>query len=217
VKTIPSHITRKDTVGELMSGHILSNMLNRMMIMAIAGINIISCNSPSSGDKETIPQIFFNASEVNIKTQQGISYINKKPAHGYLFLLQKKDTVLLEGYINGKKNGRCFSKYSNLRYQSIQYFINGKAEGLHQSWWENGKIKQLAEYNKDVFDGSLKEWNQDGMITRDNHYINGHEAGKQRLWYDNGKLRANYVIKDGRMYGLSGTMNCFNATEKNKL
>ena len=77
-------------------------------------------------------------------------------------------------------------------------------------------MKQKANYTNDVFDGTLKEWSFNGILTRGNQYVDGQEKGKQQLWYDNGKLRANYVVKEGRIYGLAGTMNCFNAAERKK-
>ena len=43
---------------------------------------------------------------------------------------------------------------------------------------------------------------------RDSHYAPGHEAGSQRMWYADGTLRANYVARDGRRYGLMGAKGC---------
>ena len=157
---------------------------------------------------------FYNADSVEVLTKQGITYINKQTANGYLFLLSAdKDTLRKEEYVNGKKQGICYSKYPNLQYQYLQNYVNGRMEGIQKTWWENGKLKQEANYKNDVFHGKLKEWSHTGMLMRDNNYVSGQETGKQQLWYDNGKLRANYVVKNGRIYGLSGTMNCFNAVE----
>lgn len=159
----------------------------------------------------------YNADSVDLFTKQGITYINKQIASGYLFLLSSdKDTMQKEGYINGKKQGVCYKKYPNHHYQYLHNYINGKMEGLQKTWWENGNLKQEATYKNDIFHGKLKEWSFNGIFMRDNNYMNGQEEGKQRLWYYNGKLRANYVVKKDRIYGLSGTMNCFNAVENKK-
>jgi antitoxin component YwqK of YwqJK toxin-antitoxin module len=45
------------------------------------------------------------------------------------------------------------------------------------------------------------------------NYQKGHEEGEQKWWYDNGKIKANYIIKDGRRYGLLGTKNCINVSD----
>ena len=191
-----------------------------MIIVAIAGLSgliIIACNSHSS-NMDSIIKNYFHINEAIGRTHKGITYINGNVANGYLIQINaNNDTLFLEAYINGRKQGTCYAKYPNLQYQSLQYFENGKAEGLQQTWWENGRLKEEAYYKNDVFHGKFKEYDTNGMLTRDNNYVDGHEEGKQKMWYDNGKLRANYVVKNGRIYGLSGTMNCFNAVEKKKL
>ena len=39
-------------------------------------------------------------------------------------------------------------------------------------------------------------------------YVDGKEAGAQRMWNEDGTLRANYVIKEGRRFGLLGSKPC---------
>jgi antitoxin component YwqK of YwqJK toxin-antitoxin module len=53
----------------------------------------------------------------------------------------------------------------------------------------------------------------DGKLIHLANYKNGQEEGTQKLWYDNGKIRANYVIKNGKRYGLLGTKNCINVSD----
>ena len=45
------------------------------------------------------------------------------------------------------------------------------------------------------------------------NYYNGKEQGSQKVWYNNGKIKSNYVVKDGRRYGLLGTKNCTNVKD----
>jgi antitoxin component YwqK of YwqJK toxin-antitoxin module len=45
------------------------------------------------------------------------------------------------------------------------------------------------------------------------NYKKGHEDGQQQWWYDNGKIKANYIIKNGRRYGLRGTKKCINVSD----
>src|SRR5439155_11394424 len=40
------------------------------------------------------------------------------------------------------------------------------------------------------------------------HHHEGHELGQQQMWNPDGTIRSNYVIKDGRRYGLVGAMGC---------
>lgn len=162
-----------------------------------------------------IKRLYYKADSVTVMNRQGFTYINNSIANGYVIHLNPaNDTLMLVGYVNGKKQGRCYTRYHDRDYQSVENFINGKAEGEQWKWWENGTLKYEAYFKNDVFDGRLREWNSEGTLMRDNHYRNGQEEGKQSMWYDNGKLRANYVVRNGRAYGLTGTMNCSNAIEK---
>ena len=58
--------------------------------------------------------------------------------------------------------------------------------------------------------GEFKEWYFSGLLGKQFHYVNGQEEGSQRLWWDNGTVRANYVIRNGKKYGLIGLVTCSN-------
>jgi antitoxin component YwqK of YwqJK toxin-antitoxin module len=45
---------------------------------------------------------------------------------------------------------------------------------------------------------------------KDFNYKKGYENGSQRMWWSDGKIRANYVIKNGKKYGLLGYKICVN-------
>ena len=62
----------------------------------------------------------------------------------------------------------------------------------------------------DKYEGEFKEWYSSGLLGKDFHYVKGQEEGSQRLWWDNGTVRANYVIRDGKKYGLIGMKLCTN-------
>jgi len=42
------------------------------------------------------------------------------------------------------------------------------------------------------------------------HYTAGHEDGVQQLYREDGSLYANYIVRDGRKYGLTGEKECAN-------
>lgn len=188
----------------------LSVLVNLLIVVACSAVR----KEETVTNSFMIKRLYYKADSVKVMNKQGVSYTNDNLANGYIIRLNPAhDTIMLTGYVNGKKQGRCYTRFPNRRYQSVEHFINGKAEGRQQKWWENGQLKYEAYFKNDVFDGRLLEWNPNGVLMRDNHYQNGQEAGRQKMWYDNGKLRANYIVKDGRTYGLTGTMNCSNAIE----
>jgi antitoxin component YwqK of YwqJK toxin-antitoxin module len=67
---------------------------------------------------------------------------------------------------------------------------------------------------KDACEGELKEWTESGQLFHLAHYKNGQEDGVQKMWHANGKIRSNFVLIQGRRYGLLGTKNCRNFNEK---
>ena len=45
----------------------------------------------------------------------------------------------------------------------------------------------------------------------------GYEEGSQKAWWQNGVIRANYVVKNGRRYGLIGLKLCMNPEGSKKI
>ena len=74
-------------------------------------------------------------------------------------------------------------------------------------------MQQHYLFSNDEYEGTCREWNEAGRLVKEMNYKAGYEAGSQRSWYDNGRIRANYVIEDGRRYGLLGTKNCVNVSD----
>ena len=69
------------------------------------------------------------------------------------------------------------------------------------------------QFESDEYQGTCKEWNEKGLLVKQMNYHQGHELGSQKWWYDNGKIKANYIIQNGRRFGLLGTKNCINVTD----
>jgi antitoxin component YwqK of YwqJK toxin-antitoxin module len=85
---------------------------------------------------------------------------------------------------------------------------------LQTAFWENGKKRFEYTAVNDAYEGELKEWAENGQLFHLAHYKNGQEDGVQKMWHANGKIRSNFVIINGRRYGLLGTKNCKNRDEK---
>ncbi len=59
-----------------------------------------------------------------------------------------------------------------------------------------------------VYEGSVKEWTEDGTPYLSKNYSNGKEDGIQKMWYLDGTLRANYEVRNNRRYGWIGGLTC---------
>jgi antitoxin component YwqK of YwqJK toxin-antitoxin module len=100
--------------------------------------------------------------------------------------------------------------YPGRKLNEERFFINGKKEGMHMGWWPDGKPKFIFSASDNEYEGEFKEWNNTGVLIKQFHYHNGQEEGSQRLWWNDGSVRANYVIKKGKKYGLIGLKLCNN-------
>ena len=47
-----------------------------------------------------------------------------------------------------------------------------------------------------------------GNYIKDFNFKNGKEEGTQKMWFSNGQLKANYIMKDGRRFGILGVKLC---------
>jgi antitoxin component YwqK of YwqJK toxin-antitoxin module len=101
------------------------------------------------------------------------------------------------------------TRYAGGRVAAIRHYdARGRAAGTHRGWWENGAPKFAYTYAGGVMEGRAVDWFRDGRPYREAHYARGHEDGPQRMWYADGTLRASYVVRDGRRYGLMGAKGC---------
>ena len=117
-------------------------------------------------------------------------------------------TTLTASYPDDAALTTVVKRYSNGAVWQVRTYRDGKEEGIHRGWWPNGSQKFEYHYRNGLSEGSQREWFEDGAPFTEFNYLAGHESGLQRMWTPYGKLRANYVVKDGRRYGLIGAMGC---------
>lgn len=110
---------------------------------------------------------------------------------------------------NNNKWGKPVEKwYDNGQLMERRYYENGKKVGVHLGWWPNGNKRFEYHYSMDMYDGPVKEWYEDGQLYRSFNYKDGQEFGAQQMWKPDGRISANYEVRDGRKYGLTGVKNC---------
>ena len=103
--------------------------------------------------------------------------------------------------------------FPNKQLMEYREFVNEMKNGKQVAYWDNGNKRFEFVAKDDAYEGELKEWDYNGKLFHLAHYKNGQEEGVQKLWYENGKIRANYVIINGRRFGLLGTKNCKNVSD----
>ena len=158
--------------------------------------------------QESLP--FLNIDSVVEEKKNGILRIDGEPYSGFLFSLDKVnfDTLSLEKYIEGKPEGLQKRFYPGGPKMSERMFKDGKKEGIYLSWYPNGNKKAESNFREGEYQGTLREWTETGVLIREMNYEKGHEAGRQQAWDSDGKQLANYEVRNGRTYGLTGIKGC---------
>ena len=111
-------------------------------------------------------------------------------------------------YRNGKLNGVARGWHENGRLDYVRRYVAGTEQGTHEGWYDNGSRRFEFHFNDGVSEGEAKQWYRNGKPYTLFHFVAGQESGQQQMWDADGNLRANYVIRDGRRYGLPGSVGC---------
>ncbi len=175
--------------------------MSSILIMALT----VSCTK----NKDQPPIVKEITTDSTLKTERGVTYNNGQPFTGKAFTLNAQmDTVVIDFYLDGKLHGVSRSWYASGKRMQERLYQNGRKEGIHQGWWPNGKMKFQYEFKNDEYEGSVKEWYENGVPYKHFTYSSGQEEGAQKMWKLDGKIYANYIVKNNRIYGLSGRKLC---------
>ena len=163
---------------------------------------------------KTVPANFISATDGDLTKRKDTIFYKNQLFSGFAYTLYADgDTASLQSYFNGVEEGTQKKWYPDKQPAEERFYINGKKEGTHKGWWPNGKPKFLFFAYNDEYAGEFKEWYASGLPGKDFHYVKGQEEGSQKLWWDNGTIRANYVIREGKKYGLIGIKLCVNPND----
>lgn len=182
-------------------------------------VGLIGCNFEQSAKPilsiPIVPDSFVQYHDTALRNSNGVIYYHGYPYSGKIVALytNKKDTAFIRSYWLGKEHGEWKSFYENGQLKEHRFFMEGKKTGEYLVWWPNGKKFMHYQLENDEYQGLCLEWNEQGRLVKRMNYLNGHEDGPQKWWYNNGKIKANYIIQDGRRFGLLGTKNCINVTD----
>ena len=187
--------------------------LLRSKISIALCFSLLGCQTK---ERETVKEFpLFNVEKIKLTMDNGLVLYKQKPLTGTIFTLFSgtTDTAELLSYLDGREHGQWKKFYPSTKTKEVRYFKNGGKTGIYNAWWENGKKQLEYSFVADEYEGECKEWNEEGQLSRIMNYRKGQEEGIQKWWYDGGKIKANYLIKNGRRYGLLGTKNCINVSD----
>ncbi|MEZ4902552.1 MAG: toxin-antitoxin system YwqK family antitoxin [Spirosomataceae bacterium] len=185
-----------------------------MKIRFIILLVLAEACSQQEADTPLTPAMYVAKNSKEVEWIQDTLYVNHQKYSGFVyeFAENQKDTLLIEGFVGGLLNGVAKKYYPNGQLMEYRHYKAGEKHGKQVAFWENGKKRFEFVAVNGVYEGQFKEYSVEGKLFHLATYKNGQE-GPQKMWYDNGKIRANYVIRNGKRYGLLGTKNCKNVSD----
>lgn len=165
--------------------------------------------------KEPAPRVILPEDDPSLVVTNGVLWQAGKQYTGIIYTCYPNgtDTLSSAQYAQGRLHGTSRKYYPGAKLMEQREYNRGTKHGLQVSYWETGRKRFAFTAKNDAYEGELREWSADGKPVHLAHFKNGQEEGLQQMWYDNGKIRANYVIRNGRRYGLLGTKNCENVSD----
>lgn len=144
-----------------------------------------------------------------LERQGALFYHLNKPFSGNAIELYPTGEIKSTArFSSGSREGEQYTYHENGQLASVRSYRNNKKHGEHVGWWPNGNKKFSYHFIDGLQEGESLEWYVDGELFREMNYTKGKEEGSQKMWENDGSIRANYVVKNGRRYGLIGLKNC---------
>jgi antitoxin component YwqK of YwqJK toxin-antitoxin module len=156
-----------------------------------------------------LPNQYLNRKEQFLSFHQDTLYYQDKKYSGYIYdRFENGDSAFVGSYLNGIEEGVFKKWYRNNQLGEYRTYHSGKKVGKHVGFWEDGQPKFDFNFIAGELHGESNEWYPNGQAYKAFHYKMGYENGSQKMWWENGIIRANYVVKQGRRYGLIGLKLC---------
>lgn len=146
--------------------------------------------------------------------QNGYLIFNGNPYTGEVLQNHLNGKIRSQKYfLEGKENGVWREYFADGKLRLQREYKAGKKIGILKEWWGESILKREYSFAEDEYEGLCREWNEEGRLVKEMHYEKGYEVGLQRVWFDSGEIKSNYLMKNGRRFGLLGTKNCTNVSK----
>lgn len=116
---------------------------------------------------------------------------------------------LLVEVTDGKLHGQ-YKKWfpGGSKPQMHKVYFQGEEHGPQKGWHTSGHLSYEYTTNHGHRTGLYREYYPSGKLQIERQYLDGQEMS-QKILDPNGEILVNYVLKDGRYYGLMGSSECF--------
>lgn len=159
----------------------------------------------------SIPKIEKNFDDQSFNLVNGVLFFEEIPFSGIVNEFYQNGTIKTKSeYIDGRRKGYFKGWYESGNKWFDRYYDAGLKVGKHVGWFDNNGNLKFEYYfnNQGGYDGSVKEWYENGKLAKHFNFKNGVEAGSQKMWKPNGNIRANFYTINSERHGLIGLKNC---------
>ena len=169
-------------------------------------IGIASCRQAAPPVSKAV---MLHVNDPQLHLLNGVLYYKEALFTGKLSDRWNGNTIRMEQEYNlGRQQGREVLYYENGRPEAERWFTKGEKDSVHLGWWPNGNKKFEYHFSMGNYNGPFREWYEDGKMLQELIYANGTELSAKG-WRRNGKLYMNYIVKDGRRYGMANANLCY--------
>ena len=178
----------------------------------------MSCGQHQPVENKHTGNLVLQANDTALRLLNGILYLHGKEAfNGTLESRYPNGQVAgRDMYSGGKQHGSSETFYDNGKPQTKRWYVQGEKDSAHVGWWPNGNLKFRYHFRQGQYQGLFSEWYESGKSLQEIVYDEGREiSGKG--WRENGKLYMNYVMNNGRRYGLSNANPCYSLSKEKTL
>lgn len=188
---------------------------------SILFLAIWACNQPKQTVTAIEPQPITIHSTTLLNTDNSLQLINGFYTYkgqlfsGYIQTNFPSGIIqLLQTIYKGKSEGCTKEFFESGHKLSTRYYSAGEKDNMHTGWWDNGNIRFVYHFKKGNYHGSFEEFYYSGKPLKKIFYTNGTDSCGWG-WRENGKLFMNYIMKDGRRFGLMNAQLCYSLKNEN--
>ncbi len=139
-----------------------------------------------------------------ITYQNGIAYYKNQPFTGKaLEMAEDKRTKVEEiEFVNGLKDGLNIQYFPNGNVAASYTYVEGKKNGAYYYKFSNGVTQSEGRFLNEELHGEIKGYYINGNIKYQNNYVMGYKHGWQYTWHETGAMEQKVYLKNGIPDGL---------------
>jgi len=186
--------------------------MNRTVFLLLNCCLLFSCHEKRTGGNIAeirIPAIHVNITDTSLRIVNGVQYFGNTLFSGTIeSFFPSGDIETSRSFYRGRQEGWSATWYPSGVKADLRYYHLGEKDSVHTGWWSNGRLRFRYHFSRGNYDGISNEWYSSGKLLKEIVYVNGNDVSGKG-WRENGKPFMNFIMRDGRRYGLMNGQLCY--------